>query len=110
MSYGELAALKEECGVVAAYGTGADLPGLLYVGLFALQHRGEESAGIAVSNGQQIALDKGLLYRKSFLCAGQRSVSSPTLGIGHVRYSTCDGRSPCAPFIGVTCGQHGFSP
>ncbi|NLY53259.1 MAG: amidophosphoribosyltransferase [Firmicutes bacterium] len=104
MSYGELAALKEECGVVAAYGTGADLPGLLYVGLFALQHRGEESAGIAVSNGQQIALDKGLgLVSEVFSMRSLEELSSirPTLGIGHVRYSTCDGDdlAHAQPFI-----------
>ncbi len=94
MPYGELDALKEECGVVAAYGVGDDLPGLLYMGLFALQHRGEESAGIAVSDGQQIELTKGLgLVSEVFTTSCLQHLNSiqPTLGIGHVRYGTSGG-------------------
>ena len=94
MPYGELDALKEECGVVAAYGVGDDLPGLLYMGLFALQHRGEESAGIAVSDGQQIELTKGLgLVSDVFTTSCLQHLNSiqPTLGIGHVRYGTSGG-------------------
>jgi amidophosphoribosyltransferase len=91
MPYAELDALKEECGVVAAYGVGDDLPGLLYMGLFALQHRGEESAGIAVSNGKQIELAKGPgLVSEVFTTACLQHLYSiePWLGIGHVRYGT----------------------
>lgn len=90
MPYGELAALKEECGIVGAYGVGEDLPGLLYMGLFALQHRGEESAGIAVSDGQEIELVKGPgLVSEVFTARRLRDLASiePMLGIGHVRYA-----------------------
>lgn len=91
MPYGELDLLKEECGVVAAYGVGDDLPGLLYIGLFALQHRGEESAGIAVSDGKQIELVKGLgLVSEVFSTKRLQELDriEPVLGIGHVRYAT----------------------
>lgn len=94
MPYGELGVLKEECGVVAAYGVGDDLPGLLYMGLFALQHRGEESAGIAVSDGQQIELVKGPgLVSEVFTTSCLQHLNSiqPVLGIGHVRYGTSGG-------------------
>ncbi|MGI6358916.1 MAG: amidophosphoribosyltransferase [Bacillota bacterium] len=91
MSYGELAAIKEECGVLGIYGAQPDMAGLLYVGLFALQHRGEESSGIAISNGQQIKLTKGVgLVSDVFNPTNLSELESiqPMLGIGHVRYST----------------------
>ncbi len=104
MSHGELAALREECGVLGIYGVQQDLAGLLYMGLFALQHRGEESSGIAVSNGQQIKLTKGVgLVSDVFNPANLSELESiePQLGIGHVRYSTAGetGLSNAQPFI-----------
>lgn len=93
MPYAALDGLKEHCGVVAAYGVGDDLPGLLYMGLFALQHRGEEGAGIAVSNGKQIELVKGPgLVSDVFTVDRLQHLNGiePTLGIGHVRYATSD--------------------
>lgn len=104
MSYGELASLKEECGVLGAYGVQGDLAGLLYMGLFALQHRGEESAGIAVSNGQQLKLTKGLgLVSDVFNPDGLGDMASinPRIGIGHVRYSTAGGAglANAQPFV-----------
>ena len=45
---------KEECGVVGVYAPGGEASRLAFFGLFALQHRGHESAGIAASNGQSI--------------------------------------------------------
>ena len=47
--------MPEECGVFGAYDTeGADVVDLLYYGLYALQHRGQESAGIAVADGARM--------------------------------------------------------
>lgn len=99
-----LDALKEECGVVGLFGDHEDLPGLIYMGLFALQHRGEESSGIAVSNGQNIKLSKGLgLVSDVFTPGTLKDLASldPCLGIGHVRYSTAGGAglSNAQPFI-----------
>lgn len=104
MSYGELASLKEECGVLGVFGAQEDLAGLLYMGLFALQHRGEESAGIAVSNGQQIKMTKGLGLVSEVFHPGNLSdmtAIEPLLGIGHVRYSTAGGAglANAQPFV-----------
>ena len=50
---------KEECGIFAIYGV--DNPAnLIYLGLYALQHRGQESAGIVVSNGSCVSSKKGM--------------------------------------------------
>ena len=51
--------LKEFCGLFGVYGV-ADAAPLIYQGLFALQHRGQEGAGIVVSNGEKIKSAKGL--------------------------------------------------
>lgn len=79
--------LREECGIFGVYGT----PGaanLAYFGLYALQHRGQESAGIAVSNGKELLLHKGMgLVRDVF---DEQNLSSlrGDIACGHVRYST----------------------
>ena len=51
--------IKDECGVFGVYGDD-HASELVYLGLFALQHRGEESAGIAVSDGNHISLHKDM--------------------------------------------------
>src|SRR5208337_3376883 len=51
--------LHEECGVVAIYGN-PEASKLAYLSLYALQHRGQESAGIAASNGERVELHKGM--------------------------------------------------
>ena len=50
----------EECGVFGIYGSCLDVARLTYYGLYALQHRGQESAGIAVSDGSGVQLHKGM--------------------------------------------------
>ncbi|HWI55502.1 MAG TPA: amidophosphoribosyltransferase, partial [Desulfobacteria bacterium] len=52
--------LKEECGIFGIYAPGMDVARLTYYGLYALQHRGQESAGIAVTDGQGIRLHKNM--------------------------------------------------
>jgi amidophosphoribosyltransferase len=98
--------LHEECGVFGIYGH-AEAARLTYLGLYALQHRGQESCGIVASNGAQLVFERGMGHvRESFdqahldRLAGQSS-------IGHVRYSTAGEVSirECQPFS-VTC-QHG---
>ena len=79
---------REECGVVAAYVPGAEASRVAFFGLFALQHRGQESAGIAAADGKDINVhtDMGLVTqifreRDFFPLAGE-------FAIGHTRYST----------------------
>ena len=79
---------REECGVVGVYVPGAEASRVTFFGLFALQHRGQESAGIAASDGEHINVhtDMGLVTqifreRDFYPLAGE-------LAIGHTRYST----------------------
>lgn len=79
---------KEECGVFGIYAPHHEVARLTYFGLYALQHRGQESAGIAVSDGHNIAQHKGMgLVSEVF---SDRIVESlqGKMSIGHVRYST----------------------
>jgi amidophosphoribosyltransferase len=82
---------REECGVLGIYAPGADVVRLAYLGLHALQHRGQESAGIAASDGTQLRLHKRLgLVSQVFdvETLGRLSGDEPKLAIGHTRYST----------------------
>ena len=78
---------REECGIFGVFGH-ADAAKLTYFGLYALQHRGQESAGIAVSDGKQLRESKhmGLVY-EVFQEETLKKLSGH-LAIGHVRYST----------------------
>ena len=80
--------IGEACGVFGVYAPGQAVANLTYFGLFALQHRGQESAGIAVSDGETITVVKDMgLVTQAF---DQRSLAplEGHLAIGHVRYST----------------------
>ncbi|MHB1127563.1 MAG: amidophosphoribosyltransferase [Bacillota bacterium] len=79
---------KDECGLFGIYGPDMDLARLTYFGLYALQHRGQESAGIAVTSGREIDLYKDMgLVAEVF---NDRILEKLTgsIAIGHVRYST----------------------
>jgi len=79
---------KEECGIFAIYGTD-DPARLIYLGLYALQHRGQESAGIVISDGTSISSHKGMgLISDVFKEGILQGMKKGTMGIGHVRYST----------------------
>jgi len=80
--------LKEECGVFGIYGTGLDMARLTYYGLYALQHRGQESAGIAVADGQRILLQKGMGLVSEAINLDSLSSMQGHIAVGHVRYST----------------------
>lgn len=82
--------MNEECGVFGIYcnGSGYDAAEAAYYGLFALQHRGQESAGIAVSRGGRIDCFKEMGLVSGRFCDGLASLSGSRLAIGHVRYST----------------------
>jgi amidophosphoribosyltransferase len=80
--------LKEACGVFAVYAPGQSVAHLTYLGLFALQHRGQEAAGMAVSDGEHLTVvkDQGLVAS----VFDDRTLAGLVghLAIGHCRYST----------------------
>jgi len=80
--------VKDECGVFGIYGPGRKVSRITYFGLHALQHRGQESAGIGVSDGKNIKVHKGMglvteVFNESIL-----KELKGIIAIGHVRYST----------------------
>ncbi len=79
---------KDACGVFAVFRPGAPVAHLTFDGLFALQHRGQESAGIAVSDGETITVFKDMGLVASVFDEGTLSSLAGSLAIGHVRYST----------------------
>lgn len=81
--------LKEECGVFGIYSKGMkNLSRMIYFGLVTLQHRGQESAGIAVYNDKKVHYYKEMgLVREVFNDTILKRLSGD-IGIGHVRYST----------------------
>lgn len=85
----ELDKFKEECGVFGVYSKdNLDVAALTYYGLYALQHRGEESAGIAVLNEEKIICRKDMgLVTEVFKETTLKNLNGKA-AIGHVRYST----------------------
>ena len=80
---------KDECGVFGVYSkTPMDVAGMTYYGLYALQHRGQESAGIAVGNGKTVEMHKGLGLITEAFCKEDLEKLKGHVAIGHVRYST----------------------
>ncbi len=79
---------REECGVFGVWAPGEDVAKLTYFGLFALQHRGQEAAGIAVSDGVALVVYKDLgLVAQVFDEPTLESLQGH-IAIGHTRYST----------------------
>lgn len=87
---GQMDKLQEECGVFGILDRdGLTVQDLTYLGLYALQHRGQESAGIAVSDGQEIRHYKGMgLVGEVFDDEQLKALGKGHIAIGHVRYST----------------------
>ena len=84
--------LHEECGVVGVYTSNPDITSqLIYYGLFALQHRGQESAGIAINSGGKIQFHKNMGLVSDVLTNDVIQRLSGDIAIGHVRYSTSGG-------------------
>lgn len=89
----EFDGLHEECGVFGAYDlTGGDVASTIYYGLFALQHRGQESCGIAVSDTEgpkgKVLSAKGMGLVNEVFDEEKLAKLSGNIGVGHVRYST----------------------
>lgn len=85
----------EECGVFGIYAPGVDVARRTFFGIFALQHRGQESAGIAVTDGERMKLhtDMGLVSQ----VFDNDTIASLTgdIAVGHNRYSTTGSSTAC---------------
>ncbi|MGH2767394.1 MAG: class II glutamine amidotransferase, partial [Actinomycetota bacterium] len=79
---------KEACGVVGIFAPGEEAAKLTYFALFALQHRGQESAGIAVSGGDGMVVYKDLGLVSQVFDERRLSSLPGHMAVGHVRYST----------------------
>lgn len=79
---------QDACGVFGVWAPGEDVAKLTYFGLYALQHRGQESAGIAVSNGRQILVYKDMGLVSQVFDETTLDSLKGHLAIGHSRYST----------------------
>jgi amidophosphoribosyltransferase len=86
--------LHEECGVFGVYAPGMDVARLTYFSLYALQHRGQESAGIAASDGNEIRVHTRMgLVNTAFSEENLQSLTGH-IAIGHTRYSTTGSSQP----------------
>src|SRR2546423_2000628 len=79
--------LREECGVFGIYGH-PEAARLTYLGLYALQHRGQESAGIVASDGETLRLEKAMGLVNDVFTDQRLDVLVGDRAMGHVRYST----------------------
>ena len=96
---------KDECGVFGIYGHD-DAASLTYLGLYALQHRGQESAGIATANDGKLTLRRAMGYVGDAFNDRMLSELPGRSAIGHVRYSTFgDSRIVNAQPILIDCAH-----
>jgi amidophosphoribosyltransferase len=101
---------KEACGVFAVYAPGRVVSHLTFDGLYALQHRGQESAGMAVSDGEAIMVMKDMGLVAKVFDEQKLSALRGSMAIGHTRYSTAgssDWQHAQPVFRGV--GRAGFA-
>ncbi len=84
----ELDKLKEECGVFGIYSRTEDVALNTYWGLYALQHRGQESAGIAITDGSWMDVTRGMGLVNEVFRHQVPHMDNQYIAIGHVRYST----------------------
>ena len=78
----------EECGLIGIFAPNEDVARMAYFGLFALQHRGQEAAGIAVSNGVSMSMHKDIGLIAQIFNPTSLEKLQGSYAIGHTRYST----------------------
>ena len=94
---------RDECGVFGIYGH-SEAPALTRLGLYALQHRGQESAGIATADGERLYLTRAMGHVSEAFDERTLASLSGDVAIGHVRYSTAgDSRIVNAQPILIDC-------
>lgn len=86
--YDKVPKWKEECGIYGVYSPTEDVSEMTYLGLFALQHRGQESAGIALTDGAWIDVKKGMGLVTEVFRSELPHLDHAQIAIGHVRYAT----------------------
>ncbi len=86
---------QEECGVFGIYAPGVDVARRTYFGIFALQHRGQESAGIAVSDGSQMRLHTDMGLVSQIFTQDTLDGMPGFISVGHNRYSTTGSSIAC---------------
>ena len=79
---------QDACGVFGVWAPGEDVARLTYFGLYALQHRGQESAGIATSDGSKILVFKDMGLVSQVFDDQALGTLQGHIAVGHVRYST----------------------
>ena len=85
--------LHEECGIFGVWAPDRDVARLTYFGLRALQHRGQESAGIAAGDGGTVMVRKDLGLVSNVFSNADIDALSGQLAVGHVRYGTAGAKS-----------------
>ena len=95
---------REECGVFGVWAPGEDVSRLAYFGLYALQHRGQESAGIATSDGSKILVFKDMGLVSQVFSDRDLATLTGHIAVGHVRYATAGASSwrNAQPTLGPT--------
>lgn len=89
------AKIKEACGIFGAFAPREDVSRVTFFGLFALQHRGQESTGIATTDGQKVHLQKGMGLVSQFFDEETLEKLKGFAAIGHNRYSTTGSSREC---------------
>jgi amidophosphoribosyltransferase len=96
---------EEACGVFGIYAPGEDVAKLTYFGLYALQHRGQESAGIATFEGAKVHLHKDMGLVSQVFNEATLEELPGNIGVGHTRYSTTGSsrKANAQPAVVETC-------
>ena len=87
--------LKDKCGIFGIYGKDEDVARISFFGLYSLQHRGQEGAGITVTDGKNLKSVKGLGLVSSVFNEQKINSLKGFSAIGHTRYSTTGGNKLC---------------
>jgi amidophosphoribosyltransferase len=97
---------QDACGVFGVWAPGEEVAKLTYFGLYALQHRGQESAGIATSNGEQLLVYKDMGLVSQVFDETALNALHGHIAVGHARYSTTGGSTweNAQPTLGATAG------
>ncbi|HEX6196503.1 MAG TPA: amidophosphoribosyltransferase [Jiangellaceae bacterium] len=95
---------QDACGIFGVWAPGEEVAKLTYFGLYALQHRGQESAGIAVGNGRQILVYKDMGLVSQVFNEATLNTLTGHVAVGHTRYSTTGGSrwENAQPALGAT--------